>query len=492
MASTTANSTLPNNLETGLWIGGRSIAAASGETFDVINPATEEAIVSVADSTSEDWAKAVDLADEAFAPFAALAPRERADILLDIHAGLQERKEDIARVMTMEMGKPLAESRGEVDYGSSYFQWFAEEAVRSSGRTTESQGGNGYIVTLRKPVGPVLAITPWNFPLAMAARKIAPAFAVGCPVVAKPASETPLTMMMLARIIADVFESHDVPAGAFSLLTTKNSKEFSSELMQDSRIKKVTFTGSTGVGQVLVEQSKDHLPRTSMELGGNSPFVVAADADLEDAIEAAKIAKMRNGGETCVAANRFIVAEEIAEEFTAKLVDMMKEYVAGYGLEEGVTQGPIINKSQLEKITELVDGAVDAGAKLAYAGEVPEGDKGFFYPATVLSNVPRDAEILDTEIFGPVAVVTTFSGIDEAISIANDTEYGLAAYGFTTNFTTAQRFAAELEAGMVGVNRAGISDAAAPFGGIGFSGFGREGGAEGLDEYTYVKYVALP
>lgn len=482
---------LPEDLQTGLWLDGKNVPATGGGTFDVLNPATEEVIASVADGQSEDWMHALDVADQAFPSFAAFAPRERADILNEIYAGINERKEDFARVMTMEMGKPLGESRGEVDYGGSFFQWFAEEATRSSGRSTESQAGNGHIVTLKKPVGPVLVITPWNFPLAMAARKIAPALAVGCPVIVKPAGETPLTLLLLGSIITDVLAKHDVPAGVFSLVTTKGSKDISKELMADQRLKKVTFTGSTGVGQVLVGQSQEHLQRTSMELGGNSPFVVAADADIEDAVAGAKIAKMRNGGETCVAANRFIVAEEIADQFTAKLTEMMQSYVAGNGLDEGVTLGPMINASQLEKITTLVNEAREDGAEVAYVGEVPEG-KGFYYPATVLQNVPKDARILDNEIFGPVAVVTTFSTVEEAIELANDTKFGLASYAFTTDFATAQRFANELQAGMVGINRAGVSDAGAPFGGIEFSGFGREGGMEGLEEYTYIKYVALP
>ncbi|KAB1553471.1 NAD-dependent succinate-semialdehyde dehydrogenase [Corynebacterium sp. 319] len=491
MTNSTTFRTLPKDLQTGLWLDGANVPAQDGGTFDVINPATEEVLTSVADAQSADWMKALDLADQAFADFAAMSPRQRSAILYDIFEAVKEREDDFARVMTLEMGKPLAEARGEVAYGASYFQWFAEEAVRAGGRTAQSPAGQGSIVTVRKPVGPVLAITPWNFPLAMAARKIAPALAVGCPVIVKPAGQTPLTMLLLGSVMAEVLERHDAPASAIAIITSSSSKDLSSELMADPRLKKVTFTGSTGVGQVLVKQSAEHLQRTSMELGGNAPFVVAEDADLDLTIEAAVAAKMRNGGEACISANRFLVAESIAQEFTERLVAKMREFVLGDGLDEGVTLGPLINAEQRDGVAELVDDARRAGASVLVGGEVPDRS-GYFYPATVVVDVPKGTRILEEEIFGPVATVVTFKDLDEGIALANDTPFGLAAYGFTTNVATAQRFAEELQAGMVGVNRAGISDAAAPFGGIGLSGFGREGGLEGLDEYTYIKYVALP
>ncbi|MCQ9341972.1 NAD-dependent succinate-semialdehyde dehydrogenase [Corynebacterium phoceense] len=482
---------LIDSLPTGLWLDEANVAASDGATFPVQDPATEEVLAQVADGTSADWMRALELADAAKGDWAAFAPRERSVILTEIFNEVTRRKEDFARVMTLEMGKPYRESLGEVAYGAEYIRWFAEEAVRIPGRYSQAPAGNGTITVSHTPVGPVLAITPWNFPLAMATRKIAPALAAGCPVIVKPAAETPLTMLLFGQVIAEVFERHDVPAGVFSMITTTKSADLSSELMADARLRKVTFTGSTGVGKILVRQSADNLQRTSMELGGNAPFLINDDADLDLVLDCAMAAKMRNGGEACIAANRFIVHEAIAEEFTQRLTEKMSAVTMGHGLDESTTLGPIITAKQRDTISALVDGAVAAGATVTTGGTAPE-DSGFFYPATVLTNIPDDAEILRTEIFGPVATVTTFSTLEEGVDKANDTEFGLAAYGFTENVHTADYLAHALEAGMVGINRGAISDAAAPFGGIKESGFGREGGAEGIMEYISMRYIAKP
>lgn len=478
-------------LPTGLWLDGKNVSATGGATFDVLDPATEEVIAQVADGTSEDWMRALALADAAKSDWAAFAPRSRSVILTDIFNAINERKDDFARVMTLEMGKPYGEALGEVAYGAEYMRWFAEEAVRIPGRYSQSPAGNGSITVSHTPVGPVLAITPWNFPLAMATRKIAPAFAAGCPVVVKPAAETPLTMLLLGEVIAEVFARHEVPAGVFSIVTTTQSSALSSELMADPRLRKVTFTGSTGVGKILVRQSADNLQRTSMELGGNAPFLVHEDANLDLVLDCAIQAKMRNGGEACIAANRFVVHETVAEEFTRRLTEKMAAFQTGHGLSEGTALGPLISAKQRDAVTDLVAKALEQGAVATTGGSKPEG-KGFFYPATVLAQLPDDAEILRQEIFGPVATVTTFSTLEEGVAKANDTEFGLAAYAFTENFHTAEYLAHALESGMVGINRAAISDAAAPFGGIKESGFGREGGAEGIEEYISVRYIAKP
>ncbi|MDO4761374.1 MAG: NAD-dependent succinate-semialdehyde dehydrogenase [Corynebacterium sp.] len=475
---------------TGIWMGTECIEASSGQTFPVVDPATEEVLANVANAGSAEWMKALDLADGVATTWAAFADRKRSEILTALFHKLTQRADDFARVMSFEMGKPFAEAQGEVAYGAEYFRWFAEEAVRSAGRVNPAPAGTGTIVVTREPVGPVLAITPWNFPLAMATRKIAPALAAGCPIVVKPAAETPLTMLLLGEVIAEVFSEFHVPSGVVSIIPTTGAKDLSQELMADARLKKVTFTGSTPVGKTLVRQSADNLQRSSMELGGNAPFVIAEDADLDLVLTCAMQAKMRNGGEACIAANRFIVHEAIAEEFTTRLTHRMSEVRTGHGLDEGTTLGPIITAKQRDAIAELVDDALACGAQLTVGGKKPEGD-GFFYPATVLVNVPAQARILHEEIFGPVATVTTFTCLDDAIARANDTEFGLAAYGFTENIHTAQKLAKELKAGMVGINRGAISDPAAPFGGIKQSGFGREGGTEGIEEYQSIKYIAL-
>ncbi|WP_165241523.1 NAD-dependent succinate-semialdehyde dehydrogenase [Corynebacterium lizhenjunii] len=482
---------LLDSLPTGLWLGGKNVDATGGETFEVLDPATEQVLAKVADGRSEDWMAALEGASASQSQWAAVPPRERSIILHEVFERVTARKEDFARVMTLEMGKPYAEALGEVAYGAEYIRWFAEEAVRIPGRYSQAPAGNGSITVSHTPVGPVLAITPWNFPLAMATRKIAPALAAGCTVIVKPAAETPLTMLLFGQVLAEVLAEHDAPAGVFSIITTRKSSALSEELMADARLRKVTFTGSTGVGKVLVRQSADNLQRTSMELGGNAPFLVCEDADLDLVLGCAMQAKMRNGGEACIAANRFIVHESLAEEFTQRLTEQMAAVTVGHGLEDGVTLGPLISAKQRDAVAELVSGALAQGAVATTGGSVPEGT-GYFYPATVLAQLADDADILRQEIFGPVATVTTFATLEEGVAKANDTEFGLAAYAFTENVHTADYLAHALEAGMVGINRAAISDAAAPFGGIKQSGFGREGGAEGIEEYISVRYIAKP
>ncbi|MEJ4099174.1 NAD-dependent succinate-semialdehyde dehydrogenase [Corynebacterium mastitidis] len=481
-------SVVREDFPTGLWMGARQRPACSGGTFDVHDPATERKVARVADATEEDALEALSLAVRAQERWAEVPPRRRSEVLMGVFDRVAERAEEFARVMTLEMGKPLAESRGEVAYGNEYFRWFAEEAVRWPGRYAGAPGGQGDILVTRVPVGPVLAITPWNFPLAMAARKIAPALAAGCPVIVKPAAETPLTLLLLGQVLVDALPEDC--SGLVSILPTSDAAALSTALMRDPRLRKVTFTGSTTVGKLLVEQSAENLLRTSMELGGNAPFVVAQDADLDLVLDCAMQAKMRNGGEACIAANRFVVQESVAEEFTQRLTSRMEAVRWGNGMEEGVTLGPIITEGQRRRIADLVDQAVAEGARLTTGGCVPEG-RGWFYPATVLADVPEGARILREEIFGPVATVTTFRDLDEAVARANDTPFGLAAYGFSRSLDTARYLARNLRAGMVGINRGAISNPAAPFGGVGHSGFGREGGTEGIEEYLDVRYVAL-
>ncbi|MDX1881465.1 NAD-dependent succinate-semialdehyde dehydrogenase [Mycobacterium sp. SMC-18] len=475
---------LLSSVPTGLWIGGEERAGQS--TFEVLNPATEDVIVRVADAAPQDGIAALDAAEAVEKEWAATPPRERGEILRSVFETITARAEDLAMLMTLEMGKVLAESRGEVKYGAEFFRWFAEEAVRIGGRYTPSPAGTGRIVVTKSPVGPCYAVTPWNFPLAMGTRKIGPALAAGCTMVVKPAAETPLTMLLLAKLMADA----GLPKGVLSVLPTTSPGELTAALVNDGRLRKLTFTGSTGVGRALVQQGGEKLLRMSMELGGNAPFLVFDDADIDAAVDGAILAKMRNGGEACTAANRFHVANAVREEFTTKLVQRMSEFTLGNGLDENATLGPLINAKQLGTVTDLVSDAVSRGATVAVGGTAP-GGPGYFYPATVLADVPADARILREEVFGPVAPVTGFDTEDEAIAAANDTEYGLAAYIYTQSLDRALRVSEALESGMVGVNRGVISDPAAPFGGVKSSGFGREGGTEGIEEYLDTKYIAL-
>lgn len=472
------------SVPTGLWIGGQERPASS--TFDVLNPATDEVLVSVGNATAADALAAMDAACAVQSSWAATPARERGEILRSVFEMIIDRAQDFATLMTLEMGKVVAESMGEVKYGAEFFRWFAEEAVRISGRYTPSPAGTGRIVVTKQPVGPCYAITPWNFPLAMGTRKIGPALAAGCTMIVKPAQETPLTMLLLAKLMAEA----GLPPGVLSVLATNKPREVTTALIDDGRLRKLTFTGSTGVGKALVKQSADKLLRTSMELGGNAPFVVFDDADVDAAVDGAMLAKMRNGGEACTAANRLYVANPLIEEFTDKFVKRMGELNLGNGLDPSAKLGPLINPNQLATVQELVDDAVAKGAKVAVGGQAP-GGPGNFYPATVLVDVPASARILKEEVFGPVAPIVGFDTEEQGIAAANDTEYGLAAYIWTQSLDRALRVAEALEAGMVGVNRGVISDPAAPFGGVKESGFGREGGCEGIEEYLDIKYIAL-
>ena len=472
------------SVPTGLWIGGEERAGTS--TFDVLNPATGEVITAVADATAADGIAALDAAAAVEGDWAATPARDRGEILRSVFETISAHTEDIATLMTLEMGKVLAESRGEVKYGAEFFRWFAEEAVRIDGRYTHAPAGTGRILVTKSPVGQCYAITPWNFPLAMGTRKIGPAVAAGCTMIVKPAQETPLTMLLLAKLMDDA----GLPKGVLSVLPTSRPGDVTTALIEDGRLRKLTFTGSTGVGKALVKQSSDKLLRTSMELGGNAPFIVFDDADVDAAVDGAILAKMRNGGEACTAANRFHVANSVRAEFTEKLVKRMGEFTLGNGLEDGSTLGPLINAKQVGTVEDLVSDAVARGATVAVGGVAPEG-AGHFYPATVLADVPADARILKEEVFGPVAPITGFDSEEEGIRAANDTEYGLASYIYTQSLDRALRVAESIESGMVGVNRGVISDAAAPFGGIKESGFGREGGVEGIEEYLDTKYIAL-
>ena len=472
------------SVPTGLWIGGEERSASS--TFEVLNPATDEVLATLANATAADAAAALDAACAVQHDWAATPARERGEILRSVFEMIIDRADDFATLMTLEMGKVLAESMGEVKYGAEFFRWFAEEAVRIHGRFTPSPAGTGRIVVTKQPVGPCYAITPWNFPLAMGTRKIGPALAAGCTMIVKPAQETPLTMMLLAKLIDDA----GLPKGVLSVLPSTNPREVTTALMEDGRLRKMSFTGSTGVGKALLKQSSDALLRTSMELGGNAPFVVFDDADVDAAVEGAMLAKMRNGGEACTAANRLYVAAPLLDDFTDKFVKKMGEMTLGNGLDPSTKLGPLVNPKQVASVQELVNDAVEKGAKVAVGGQAP-GGPGNFYPATVLTDVPPNARILKEEVFGPVAPIVGFDTEEQGIAAANDTEYGLASYVYTQSLDRALRVAEAIQSGMVGVNRGVISDPAAPFGGVKESGFGREGGFEGIDEYLDVKYIAL-
>jgi succinate-semialdehyde dehydrogenase/glutarate-semialdehyde dehydrogenase len=475
---------LLSSVPTGLWIGGEEREASS--TFDVLNPATDEVLLSIGNATADDGIAALDAAAAVQADWAATPPRERGEILRAVFEAITARAEEFATLMTLEMGKVLAESMGEVKYGSEFFRWFSEEAVRISGRYTKAPAGTGRIIVTKQPVGPCLAITPWNFPLAMGTRKIGPAMAAGCTMIVKPAQETPLTMLLLAKLMDDA----GLPKGVLSVLPTSKPGDLTTALIDDGRLRKLTFTGSTGVGKALVKQSSDKLLRLSMELGGNAPFIVFDDADVDAAVDGAILAKMRNGGEACTASNRFHVANAVKDEFVEKLVKRMSEFTLGNGLDKSATLGPLISAKQIATVEDLVSDAVSKGATVAVGGVAPEGP-GHFYPATVLADLPADSRILKEEVFGPVAPVIGFDTEEEGIAAANATEYGLAAYIYTQGLDRALRVAEAIEAGMVGVNRGVISDPAAPFGGVKESGFGREGGTEGIEEYLDTKYIAL-
>ncbi|NTY64034.1 NAD-dependent succinate-semialdehyde dehydrogenase [Mycolicibacterium sphagni] len=475
---------LLSSVPTGLWIGGEERPGSS--TFEVHDPSNDTVLTTVADATAADAIAALDAASAVQAEWAATPARDRGEILRSVFETIIAKADDLATLMTLEMGKVVAESLGEVKYGAEFFRWFAEEAVRIGGRYTPSPAGTGRIIVTKQPVGPCYAITPWNFPLAMGTRKIGPAFAAGCTMIVKPAQETPLTMLLLAKLMGEA----GLPKGVLSVLPTSHPGDVTKALIDDGRLRKLTFTGSTGVGKALVAQSADKLLRTSMELGGNAPFVVFDDADVDAAVDGAMLAKMRNGGEACTAANRIHVANAVIEEFTDKFVKRMGEVNLGNGLDPSAKLGPLVNTKQLAKVQELVDDAVAKGATVALGGQAP-GGPGNFYPATVLTDVPLNARILTEEVFGPVAPIIGFDTEDDGVAAANNTEYGLASYIYTESLDRALRVAEAIESGMVGVNRGVISDPAAPFGGVKESGFGREGGFEGIEEYLDTKYIAL-
>ncbi|NUP27130.1 MAG: NAD-dependent succinate-semialdehyde dehydrogenase [Nocardia sp.] len=469
-----------------LWIGG-PVDATGGGTFAVHNPATGAVLAEVADGAPEDAVRALDAASAAQAGWAATPARERGEILRAVFERITARAEEFALLMTLEMGKALPESRNEVRYGAEFFRWFSEEAARIHGRYLHAPSGTGRILVHKQPVGPCLAITPWNFPLAMGTRKIGPALAAGCTMIVKPASATPLTMLLLAKLCAEA----GLPDGVLSVITSRRSGALTQPLLDDPRLRKLTFTGTTEVGRTLVEKSASGLLRTSMELGGNAPFVVFDDADIDAAVEGAMLAKLRNGGEACTAANRFHVQRGVVEEFTEKFVAAINAQVKlGPGTDPDTTLGPLVDEQQLNTVSELVEDAVTAGASVRVGGKAP-GGPGWFYPATVLTDIPARARILREEVFGPVAPIVAFDTDEEGLAAANDTEFGLVSYIYTRDLDRALRVAEGLESGMVGVNRGVISDPAAPFGGVKASGFGREGGTEGIEEYLSTKYIAM-
>ena len=470
-----------------LYIAGEWRDGGGGETVAVEDPSTGATIAEVADATPDDALAALAAAHETwYGGWRDSAPRERSDILRRAYEAIMNRADDLALLMTLEMGKPLAESKAEISYGASFLRWYAEEAVRLDGRFTMHEAGSGRLLTMKQPVGPCVFITPWNFPLAMGTRKIGPAIAAGCTMVVKPAKLTPLSMLMLAQIL----EQAGLPGGVLNVVTARSSGSVMEPLIRDPRTRKLSFTGSTEVGRRLIEQAAEQVLRVSMELGGNAPFVVFDDADLDDAVEGAMIAKMRNIGEACTAANRFHVAQPIADEFARRLAGRMEALKIGRGTEDGVEVGPLIDEEQLDKVDELVQDAVAKGARVLCGAKRVDGP-GHFYAPTVLVDVPGDARLLKEEIFGPVAPITAFHSEDEAIAAANDTEFGLVAYLYTGDVKRALRVSERIETGMVGLNQGLVSNAGAPFGGIKHSGIGREGGPEGIAEYLETKYVAI-
>ncbi|HET9124214.1 MAG TPA: NAD-dependent succinate-semialdehyde dehydrogenase [Solirubrobacteraceae bacterium] len=455
-------------------------------TFDVEDPSTEQSLCAVADASPADAMTALDAAVQAGPEFAAMAPRERGEILRRAFEMITGRIDELALLMTLEMGKTVTESKAEITYAAEFFRWFSEEAVRIDGRFTHAANGSGRILTMKQPVGPCLMITPWNFPMAMGTRKIGPAIAAGCTMVVKPAGQTPLSMLALAQIL----EEAGLPAGVLNVFTSSSSSKTTGPLIADPRLRKMSFTGSTEVGRTLMGQASDTLLRLSMELGGNAPFLVFDDADVDAAVQGAMLAKMRNVGEACTAANRFHVSGKVADEFTEKLAQRMKALKIGRGVEDGVDVGPLIDDTQRSKVSELVKDAIGRGATAVVGGQVRDGS-GYFYEPTVLADVPQDAELRQEEIFGPVAPVFGFAEEEEAVAAANDTQYGLVAYVYTRDLKRALRVCEGLQTGMIGLNQGVVSNAQAPFGGIKQSGFGREGGYEGIEEYLETKYVAI-
>jgi succinate-semialdehyde dehydrogenase/glutarate-semialdehyde dehydrogenase len=474
------------DVPTGLIIGGEERAASDGATFPVTDPSNLATLANVASATVEDAAAAVDAAAAAAESWAATAPRQRATILSRAFELMTEAADDLATLICAENGKVFADARGEVTYAAEFLRWYAEEAVRVPGALQTAPAGTNRILVTHRPVGIAILVTPWNFPAAMATRKIGPALAAGCTVILKPASDTPLTALAIAKI----FEKAGVPGGVINVVPSRRSGPVVSAMIHDERTRKLSFTGSTEVGVELMRLAADNVLKTSMELGGNAPFLVFDDADLDAAIDGAMLAKMRNGGEACTAANRFYVQEGIASRFSEALAKRMGALTTGNGLDPNVQLGPMINNGAREDIHGLVTGAVEQGATAVVGGEIPEGD-GYYYPATVLTGVGPDFTILDHEIFGPVAPIVTFSTEDEAVALANGTPFGLVSYVYTGDLARGLRVSEQIESGMVGINRGLVSDPAAPFGGMKQSGIGREGGAEGLLEYLESQYIAV-
>ena len=471
------------DVPTGLFIGGEW--GKGSATFPVLDPATEEPLAEVADGTVSDALDAVSAASDALPGWAATPPRQRAEVLRKAFELMTERGEQFARLMSAENGKSLRDARGEAAYAAEFFRWYAEEAVRIEGTLMRAPSGANRILTLHQPIGVSVLVTPWNFPAAMATRKIGPALAAGCPVVLKPAGETPLTALAIAALLAEA----GVPDGVVNVLTSRKSGATVSAMLHDPRVRKLSFTGSTEVGRILLREAADNVLSTSMELGGNAPFIIFEDADIDAAVEGALIAKMRNGGEACTAANRFYVHEAVADKFTAAFGARLRAMKLGPGLDESTDIGPLVNEDTRSKVAELVNGALGSGASALLGGRAPER-KGFFYEPTLLDGVAADAEILTTEIFGPVAPIVRFTDEADAVRWANATEFGLVAYVYSGDLRRGLRVSEALESGMIGLNRGLVSDPAAPFGGVKQSGLGREGAHEGLLEYTETKYIA--
>ena len=486
LESNTRAASVVKDAPTQLYIGGEWIDATGGATFEVEDPATGEVLCEVADATPADAMKALDAAVAAQADWAATSPNERSEILYRAFTALGERSDELALLMTLEMGKSLAEAKGEITYAAEFFRWFSGEALRLDGYYKSAGNGQSRVLVMKQPIGPCLFITPWNFPTAMGTRKIGPAIAAGCTMVVKPAQQTPLSMLALARLL----EECGLPAGVLNVVTATRSGDVSEPIIKDSRLRKLSFTGSTPVGRSLMAQAAEQVLKTSMELGGNAPFLVFEDADLDAAVEGAMVAKMRNVGEACTSANRFHVHESVAEDFAAKLAERMGSLTLGHGADDDTDVGPLIDATQRDKVADLVEDAVSKGATAITGGSRREG-QGYFFEPTVLTGITEDAKVLSEEIFGPVAPIATFAAEQEAIDAANKTEYGLVAYVFTRDLDRALRVSEKLESGMIGLNQGLVSNAGAPFGGVKQSGIGREGGNEGLAEYLETKYVAI-
>ncbi|MEY4398539.1 MAG: hypothetical protein RLZ53_1115 [Actinomycetota bacterium] len=472
---------------TGLYIDGKWVQGHGEQQINVEDPATGKTLLTIANANAEDGMAAMKAAADVQEQWAKTSPRERAEILRRTFEIVRERSEEFATIISLEMGKPLAEARGEVTYGNEFVRWFSEEAARIGGRFGSNPEGTGKMMITKRPVGPAFAITPWNFPLAMATRKIAPAIAAGCTMIVKPAELTPLTTLYFVKAL----EEAGLPAGVVNVITTSTSSATSGPIIADPRLRKLTFTGSTGVGVKLLQQAAVNVLRTSMELGGNAPFLVFEDADIDAAVTGAMQAKMRNIGQACTAANRFIVHEAVADEFASKFAAKMGELNLGRGVEDATTCGPVINSAAQENMQRLVDLTVKEGGDVVTGGST-SGDAGYFFKPTVLANVPADASILKEEIFGPIAPIVRFKNEEEAVRLANDTEYGLVSYAFTKDLARGMRLVDSLETGMSGLNTGLVSNAAAPFGGVKASGLGREGGSEGIEEYLETRYVLVP